>query len=197
MDVQYLVQVMGYPIVFLLIMGESVGIPLPGETALIVAAAAAGASGTFNLWGIIAAAATGALAGNSLGYWLGRRGGRAWLERLWKWLRLPLVYLQRAEHLFARHGSEAVLFGHFVTFLRVSSALLAGISHMPFVRFMVYNALGAILWATVFGVLGHVLGRNLPLLRRAMRDTGWAAAGVILVGIAAYILWHRAHTSNE
>jgi membrane protein DedA with SNARE-associated domain len=147
----------GLVLLFLLVAVESAGVPLPGETALIAAGVLA-AQGNYSIVTVIAVAATGAIVGDNAGYWLGRKGGRALLRRT------PIVrnYFERAlppaERFFERHGSKTVFIARFVAILRVTSAWLAGISHMSWWKFLFWNAAGGIVWATVVGVISYQFG---------------------------------------
>jgi membrane protein DedA with SNARE-associated domain len=147
----------GLVLLFLLVAVESAGVPLPGETALITAGVLA-AQGHYSIVTVIVVAATGAIVGDNVGYWLGRKGGRALLRRT------PIVRnhferaLPPAERFFARHGAKTVFIARFVALLRVTSAWIAGISHMPWWKFLFWNATGGIVWAAVFGVLSYQFG---------------------------------------
>jgi membrane protein DedA with SNARE-associated domain len=149
----------GLPLLFLAVMIESFGIPVPGETALIAFAVLA-AEGHYSIWAVIAVAAAAAIVGDNLGYWLiGRLGGRA-LFRRWNWLhRYSNRVLPRAESTMARHGAAAVFFGRFVAVLRYTVAWVAGLSRMPWGRFLFWNAAGGIVWATAVGLTAYYGGR--------------------------------------
>src|SRR6202795_4584793 len=142
----------GLPLLFVVVMIESFGIPLPGETALIAFGVLA-AQGHYSIASLIAVAAAGAIVGDNLGYWLiGRVGGRG-LFRRWRWLRqYSDRVLPRAESLMARHGGKTVFFGRFVSILRYTVAWVAGLARMPWWRFLFWNAAGGIRWANVGGV---------------------------------------------
>src|SRR4051794_41022815 len=148
----------GLFLVFVLVALESTGVPLPGETALIAGGVLA-SQGHYSIVWVIVLAAAGAIIGDNLGYWIGRKGGRAFLGRV------PYVrdYFARilppAERFFEQHGAKAVFFGRFVSILRVTAAWLAGISHMHWWRFLFWNALGGIVWATAFGIVAYYAGR--------------------------------------
>lgn len=147
----------GYPVLFALIFGECSGLPLPGETALLAAGVLAGA-GRLSLPLVIVVAVAAAVAGDTLGYWLGRRGGRAVLK-----LRGPLKAfrahaLEHGERFFERHGSKTVFLGRFVPGVRVVAAVLAGASAMPWPRFAVYNLSGAFVWAATVASLASLVG---------------------------------------
>ena len=106
------------------------GIPLPGETGLLIAAAAAGTGTVFSIWWVIAAASAGAIVGDTLGYWIGRKGGRVLLLKITGNFFIKAEHLDKAENFFKKHGAAAVFFGRSVSYLRVLTALLAGFSSM-------------------------------------------------------------------
>src|SRR5260221_3884945 len=145
----------GLPLLFVVVMLESFGIPLPGETALIAFGLLA-AKGHYSIASVIAIAAAGAIVGDNLGYWLiGRVGGRALFKR-WNWLnKYSDRVLPRAESLMARHGGKTVFFGRFVSILRYTVAWVAGLSRMPWWRFFFWNAAGGIAWATAVGLISY------------------------------------------
>lgn len=153
-----------YVMVGLIIGVESMGIPLPGEIALVSASLLA-ATGAVDPWWVAGAAATGAILGDSVGYAIGRRGGRRLLERLGR--RFPKHlgprHLAAGERMFARWGVWAVFFGRFVALLRILAGPLAGALHVPYRKFLLANAGGGLLWAfgTVFALysLGQVAER--------------------------------------
>jgi membrane protein DedA with SNARE-associated domain/membrane-associated phospholipid phosphatase len=174
----------GYIIVTLAILLESVGIPMPGETALVVAAAFAGA-GHLNIALVITCAAVGAIVGDAGGYWVGRRLGRPFLETHGKWLRLTPERIRKLEELFVRHGPMTIFFGRFFTLLRTFAAIFAGVGHMPYRTFTLYNALGGIVWSMCFGILGYLFGQNLPLLEHIAKTVGW----VLTIPLALMILF--------
>ena len=172
---------------FGLVAVESAGIPLPGETALITAAVLA-AGGRFNIVEVIAVAAAGAIVGDSTGYWIARKGGRKALAKI------PIArdalpkLLPRGERFFDRHGPKTVVIGRFVAGLRVTVAWLAGISHMPWGKFVVYNAIGGILWATTIGLVAYYFGNAVI---NAVEKYGLIAVGVIVVLAILAFFGHR------
>ncbi len=180
----------GYLAVLLAIAIESTGIPFPGETALIIAAVYAGTGGHLSIAGVIVAAAAGAILGDNLGYTIGRLGGYPLLRRFGKVLRLNERHLAYAAAYFQRHGDKTVFFGRFFAVLRAWAAFLAGVNRMPRRSFFIWNALGGIIWATSYGILGYLLGNNLPLLERILRILGLGGAIVlVVVVVAALITW--------
>ncbi len=193
-DILDLVARYGYAVVALLVFAEGVGLPLPGETALVIAAALA-AQGRLSLVGVIAAAAVGSVLGGTGGYWLGRGIGLAVLERPPRWLHLRPAGVARARRFFERYGPAAVFLGRFVALLRTLVGILAGASGMPFGRFSLYNALGGVVWASVVGSVSFFFGQHLPRLQRGLGRAGLAVALLIALLVALGLAWRwvRAH----
>lgn len=182
----------GYWAVLLFILIECLGIPFPGETMLLIAAVYAGTTHTVSIAGVIAAATIGASLGGEAGYWAGREGGYRLLARYGRYVFLTERKLKLGELLFAHHGTKVVFFGRFLAVLRAWAAFLAGCNRMDARVFAVYNAAGALLWSTAFGMLGYLLGRHKDQLERVVRGLGTAGviiATVIIVG--AVIFWLR------
>ncbi len=177
----------GLPLLFVVIMLESFGLPLPGETALIAFGVLA-SQGHYSIVWVIVLAAAAAIIGDNLGYWLlGRLGGRALFHR-WKWLeRYSDRVLPRAERIMARHGGKTVFFGRFVAVLRVTAAAVAGLAHMPWGRFLFWNASGGIVWAAGVGLAAFYGGKALG---DAIQRYGLYAAGVlaVLLGVGLFVL---------
>jgi membrane protein DedA with SNARE-associated domain len=162
---------------------ESVGLPLPGEAILIAAAIYAGKTGDLNIAEVIAAAATGAIIGDNIGYWVGREIGFRLLVRYGHYVGLTEPRIKVGQYLFQRHGGKIVFFGRFVALLRVLAALLAGVNRMSWPRFFFFNAAGAVLWATVFGLGAYTLGEDVEHLTRP------AAVALAFAGLAAIAMW--------
>jgi len=148
---------LGYPVLALLVFGESAGLPLPGETALLSAGGLA-AAGHLSLPAVIAVATLAAIAGDTLGYWLGRRGGQAFLTRDGLGAAHRRHALARADRFFARHGTLTVFFGRWIPGVRVVAAVAAGAGRMPWPRFALANGLGALAWAASVGTLAAAAG---------------------------------------
>ncbi len=144
-------------LLFALLLLESFGLPLPGETALIACGVLA-SQGALSIGAVIVTAAIAAILGDNLGYWTARRGGRALLERYSLTRRYAERYLPRGERFFARHGGKTVFIGRFVAVLRVTAAWIAGLSQMHWWRFLAWNAAGGIVWATLVGLVSYVVG---------------------------------------
>ena len=174
----------GYILVFFLILLESAGLPLPGESLLILAAAFA-SSGHLSIFGVIISAVLGAILGDMGGYWIGRRGGSVIMKRILG--RRYDEHLSKGRAFFDRHGAWAVFLARFVPIVRVVGANLAGITEMPFSTFTFFNAAGGLTWSVTMGSLGYVFGNNLPYLESLLRRLG---AGVfIAVCTIALAIW--------
>lgn len=171
----------GYLFLFLLVAVESFGIPLPGETALVTAAAFA-ATGRLNIVLVIVVAAAGAIIGDNAGYWIGRKGGLALVSRYGRHVGLTEKKLKWARTFFDRHGAKTVFLGRFIALLRSWAAALAGIGRMPYGVFTLFNALGGVVWASLFGTLGYLFGRNLPRLEHYLGRASLVIALVVVVG---------------
>ena len=163
-SLSHLLNSYGYWAVLLFVAIESSGIPFPGESMLIAAAVYAGTTHSFHIWLVIPAAVTGAIVGDNLGFLVGREGGYRLLRRYGHVVRLDERKLKLGIYLFRQHGGKVVFFGRFVAVLRAWAAFLAGTSRMPWNRFLVFNAAGGIVWATVFGLGGYLLGNNIHRL---------------------------------
>lgn len=178
----------GLPILFLVVMLESFGIPLPGETALIAFAILA-SQGHYPIEAVIGLAIAAAIIGDNLGYWLiGRVGGRKLFSK-WKWLeRYAERVLPDAEKLIARHGAKMVFFGRFIAFLRYTAAWVAGLGKMPWWKFLTWNALGGIVWATGVGLVAYYAGQKAAEALR--RDGIYAAVAIIIILIIGGVTVH-------
>jgi len=177
--------VLGYPSAGLGILIESSGIPFPGE-ALLLAAAAWAAARHHSLVLVIFFGFVGATAGADLGYWLGHRGGRPFVERFGHLFHIRPEQLARAELFFARHGDKAVLAARFVLGLRTWGSMLAGMARMPFWRFQLFSAIGGLAWAAIVGVAGYLLGSNLALLEAVIRAIG--IGGLVFIVVILSVL---------
>jgi membrane protein DedA with SNARE-associated domain len=186
----HLIETYGYWILFLLVAVESVGIPLPGETALVTAAAVA-ANGRLDVFWVFGIGALAAIIGDNCGYWFGRTGGLQLVERYGHHVGLSDVKLERVRGFYASHGSKTVLIGRFIAIMRSWAAILAGVMRMSYPRFIAVNAVGCILWTSVFTTLGYVFGRNLPLVEKYIREIGIALAIVVVAGLAILIIRRR------
>jgi membrane protein DedA with SNARE-associated domain len=178
-NLEDLLNTWGYGVVFAAMVLESAGLPLPGETVTLLAGYAAG-SGHLNLAGVIAAASSGAMVGDSIGYWVGRRAGWPLLLRVGRWLRQSPEQMEMLRLQFLNHAGKSVLLGRFVAVLRVVAGPMAGAVGMPYGRFLVFNCTGAVLWATTMVSLAWLGGRWIPFQRMV--------EGVLQFGIGALVL---------
>lgn len=183
-----LVESYGYGVVFLFVGIESLGIPLPGETVLVTAGALA-ALGHLSLWWVIVVAAAGAILGDAGGYWIGRRGGPALVRRYGSVIHFDEQKLSRVRAFFDRHGAKAVFLGRFVAIVRTWAALLAGTAEMPYGVFSLYNVLGGVTWAALFGTLGYLFGQSLPLLEHYIGQASLAVVLLIALVVALALAW--------
>jgi membrane-associated protein len=188
-NVTHLVEVFGYPLLFLIVMGESSGVPIPGETALIAAGVLA-SQGKLEVQFVIAIAAAAAIVGDNIGYQIGRKGGRWLLERPGRFERQRQQVLVTGEPFFERHGPKAVFFGRFVLGLRVWASWLAGATHMRWRSFFFWNACGGICWATGVGLVAYYLGESAGSAIEAFGIYGLAA---LLLAIGVFLVAHIRH----
>jgi membrane protein DedA with SNARE-associated domain len=196
-DVTHLLQTYGYLVVFFFVGVESTGIPLPGETVLLAAAIYAGATHHLEIAGIIVAAALGAILGDNLGYWVGREGGFRLLRRYGRWVRLDERKLKLAIYLFDRQGTKVVFFGRFVAVLRAWAAILAGTFRMRWMPFLIFNAAGGILWATIYGLAGYILGKSVHQLAGTIGRVSLVVAIVVIVISLWLIARHERRWEDE
>ena len=178
----------GYLAVFLLVMAESVGVPVPGETALVGAALYAGSTHKLEIEWIVAAAIAGAILGDNIGFAIGRYGGAKLLLRHGHKIHLDEARLKIGIWLFRRHGGKVVFWGRFVSILRTYAAFLAGANQMDWKRFLFFNAAGGIVWATVFGVLYYEFGGALQKFSTTIDIVLGAGGAAILV---AFAIWTK------
>ena len=184
------VDAVGYPAAGLGILIESAGIPFPGE-ALLLAAAAWAAARQHSIVLVILFGFIGATAGADLGYFLGYRGGRPFMERFGALFRVRPEHIARAELFFARHGDRAILASRFVLGLRTWGSMLAGMAHMPFWRFQVFSAIGALAWSILIGTAGYLLGSNLALIEAVVRGVGIGGLAIVVIVIVIAVLAQR------
>ena len=178
-SLQELLQSWGYGVIFAAMLLENAGLPLPGETVTLLGGYAAG-SGQLQVVGVLAAAAAGAILGDNVGYWVGRRAGWPLILRVGRLLGQSPEQLERLRESFQRHAGKSVLLGRFVAVLRVVAGPMAGAVHMPYRRFLLCNAAGALLWASTMVSLAWLGGRWVPLATMVR--------GVVQFGLGALLL---------
>jgi membrane protein DedA with SNARE-associated domain len=190
--VQHLITHYGYGAVFVIVMLESAGIPMPGETILVTAAVYAGTRHVLDIRWVIAAAAGGAILGDNIGFWVGREFGEPLLEKWGHLIGLDARKRMLGRYLFARYGGLIVFVGRFVALLRAFAALLAGANGLAPWRFFAFNAAGGIVWATIFGLGGYLLGAS---IHGIAGPVGWALLAVAL--IVGFVLCHYYKNHEE
>ena len=175
----------GYPVVFALIAIETMGIPVPGETALIAAALLAH-DGQLDIVPLIALASAAAIIGDNIGFAIGRKGGRRLFAAPGPLYEHRLKLLEHGEPFFAKHGPKAVFLGRWVSLLRIASAWLAGINNMRWRSFLPWNALGGVLWACSVGFGVYALGH---VAEDLFTVVGPVAAGLLAVTLGGVLAW--------
>lgn len=173
----------GYWAVFVGILLENLGIPLPGETVTLVGGFLAG-SDELNYWLVLSSAVGGAVIGGTCGYWIGRYAGWPFMLRLGRFFRISEERLVEAKDQFSQNAAKAVFFGRFIALLRIFAGPLAGIAEMSYVQFFLWNLVGAVTWAIVMVTLAFFVGRIVPLEQLV---AGMAQFGLVALIIA--IAW--------
>jgi membrane protein DedA with SNARE-associated domain len=181
--IQQLAHDYGYWAVFLGILLENLGVPLPGETITIAGGFLAG-SGELNYWFVLGSAIAGATVGGNLGYAIGRYGGWPMLLKLGQFFRFREEQLFDLKEQFSKNAAKAVFLGRFIALLRIFASPLAGIAEMPFWQFSLFNVLGAASWASVMVSLSYFLGQVVSLEKLV----GWAAQFAVFALLLA-VAW--------
>jgi membrane protein DedA with SNARE-associated domain len=187
----------GYWAVFFGVMLENAGLPVPGETILLVGGYfAASRPDQFNVIRVMLTAAIGAVIGDNIGFAIGHHFGRGFLLRVGRYFFLTPKRFENIENYFESHGNKTILVARFITGLRVFAALLAGASRkMPWRVFLIYNVAGAILWAIVITSLGYLFGASLPLLAKWVGRSGTILlVALLVIGVMA---WHFRRRKKE
>ena len=187
-NIGHLIETYGYVAVFLLVGAESLGVPVPGETALIVAGTYAGHTHKLNPWIIFLVASAGAIIGDNIGFWLGDKGGYRLARRYGHWVRLDEHKLKIARYVFDTHGAKVVFFGRFVSILRAYAAFLAGTSRMRWSKFLPANAAGGIVWAGIYTLISYFAGN---WLQGASGTIDLVIVGVAVLGVTSLLFFVR------
>ncbi|MBW4582468.1 MAG: DedA family protein [Tildeniella nuda ZEHNDER 1965/U140] len=195
--VEEVAQQYGYWAVFLGIFLESLGLPVPGETVTLAGGFLAG-NDQLNYWMVLADAASGAILGGNVGYWIGRRGGWSLLLKVGRVFRVGEERLESLKRQFSENAARTVFLGRFIALLRTFASPLAGIVQMPYLTFTVYNTLGAITWASVVVSLSYFAGQFVPL-EQMVAWAGQFAFVMLLVAIAWIMipLWLESRKAKE
>lgn len=178
----------GYWAVGTALLLENAGIPVPGETILLLASFLAYSERDLRLPWIMIVGTVAATLGDNLGFTLGNRGGRPLLARYQSTFRIQKSTIERGERLFARYGPATVFFARFVFGMRIIAGPLAGVLRMPWKKFAVFNFLGAALWVSVVSTAGYFFGRHWDKLQRGMKRFDVVVA-VIIVLVAVFLWW--------
>jgi membrane protein DedA with SNARE-associated domain len=196
-DLGHLISHYGYPAIAAVIGLESMGVPLPGETMLVLSAVYAATHSNLNIVGVIGAAALGAIVGDNIGYWVGREFGYPLLVRFGRYVGLTEARIKLGQYLFLRHGGKVVFFGRFFAVLRVLAAFLAGVNRMEWKTFLVANAAGGVLWSLVYGVGAYIFGAALLHTARPV-TIALVIIGLIIVVVATwYVRSHEAELERR
>jgi len=181
----------GLAALFLIVMLESGGVPLPGETALVAAGVFA-SRGKLDILAVVVVAAAAAIIGDNLGYWIGRTGGRGLLERSRLLSRWSDRVLPWAEEFFHRHGAKTIFIGRFFSVLRVTAAWMAGVSRMHWWRFFLWNAAGGICWAVLVGLVAYFAGEAVAnAISHYGLIGGGALVALVLAGLIGFHFWRK------
>jgi len=187
----------GYWAVALALLCENAGIPVPGETTLLLASFLAYSEHRLHLGWIIVVGTCAATVGDNIGYAIGHYGGRPLLERYQRFFRIQPATLQRGEDLFAHYGAAAVFFARFIFGLRVFAGPLAGVLRMRWRAFALFNFLGAALWVTCIASAGYLFGQHWRALARAMQRFNIAVL-IVAVAVVLYLWWrYRRHRPSK
>ena len=181
MNIDHLLHTYGYAAVFLLVGAESLGIPLPGETILIAAGVYAGSTHKLSAWAIFVVAATAAIIGDNIGFWIGDKGGYRLIHRYGHHVRVDESKIKIGRLVFDRHGGKVVFFGRFVSVLRTYAAFLAGTLKMHWRRFLPYNAAGGIVWAAIYTFIPYQVGSAINRVSSTVAIVAGVVAAVIIV----------------
>jgi membrane protein DedA with SNARE-associated domain len=184
----------GYWALAAILLLENAGIPLPGETVLLLASFLAYSQHELQLGWIIAVGTLAATLGDNLGFALGHYGGRPVLDRYQSIFRIPPATLTRGENLFTRYGAATIFFARFVFGMRIIAGPLAGVLRMPWRKFLLFNFLGAALWVSAIASVGYLFGRHWDRLEHILKRFDILA--VILLIVIAFYLWQRNRRSS-
>lgn len=178
----------GYWAVGVALLLENAGIPVPGETILLLASFMAYSEHDLRLSWIIVVATVAATVGDNLGFALGYYGGRPLLARYQSLFRIQKSTIERGEHLFERYGAATIFFARFVFGMRIVAGPMAGVLRMSWKKFAVFNFLGAAVWVGVISSVGYFFGRHWDKLESGMKRFDVVVA-VVVVAIAVFLWW--------
>ncbi|MFI5396997.1 MAG: DedA family protein [Candidatus Binatia bacterium] len=187
------VQNWGYYVVFVMAFLETsafVGLLVPGESVIVIAGLFA-ASGALNLTAVIGLASAGAILGDSVGYLIGYWFGESFFRKFGRYFLFNPRYLDDARRFFAEHGGKTVFLGRFVGYLRAFAPVVAGMSRMPYLWFVIANVCGGVVWAVTFSLIGYFVGNNWVTIEKYLGRAGVVAFAAGVVGIYVYVRFVR------
>jgi membrane protein DedA with SNARE-associated domain len=176
---------------------EGIGLPLPGETSLIIAAVIAGNQHDLNIVSVILTAAAASVVGRMLGYYIGRVFGYWLLLRYGFYWRINESRIKLGQYLFLRHGGKIIIVAQFIPILRAIAGVLAGANRMPWTHFLATNIIGALLWATFFGAAAYSLGRQIERVAGPMVIVLGLAAVVFIIIAGNFVRGHEAQLTAK
>jgi len=183
----------GYYLVFFALLLENVafiGLIVPGETVLLAASFFA-FWGEFNIVSVVLTAIAGAFIGNNIGYFLGRRGGRPFIERFGDRFFISKERIRAAEAYFDEHGGKTVFIGRFATGIRVFIPLLAGAAHMNYARFFLYTLAAVLIWTVGIGTLGYLFGQYWSWIVKVLGRIGWVGLAAVIILLLFFLISRR------
>src|SRR5215469_16027463 len=186
----------GYSAVGVTLLLENAGLPVPGETILLLASFLAYSERNLQLPTIIFVATGAAVIGDNLGYWIGHRGGRTLLERYQHVLGIRRSTINRGERLFERYGPTTIFFARFIAGMRIVAGPLAGVLRMDWPKFALWNFLGALVWVSVITAIGYFVGSNWDTLVRVVKHIHMSALAIAAL-VILFLWWRRRHTSGQ
>lgn len=196
-SIAHLIHAYGLMVVAAVVGLEGVGVPVPGETALIVASVIAGSKHELNILAVIATAAAASFVGRTVGYYIGREFGYWVLLRYGGYVRITEARIKLGQYLFLRHGGAIIIVAQFIPIMRTLAGILAGANRMPQAYFMVTNIIGATLWATVFGVASYYLGKQVERLAGSMVVVCVIGAAIAIIVAVNFMKGHEAQLVAE
>lgn len=185
-----------YTLIFLALFIESLGLPVPGLTIALIGAALAGQA-KLEIWLVVGLTVLGGVLGGLVSYWVGRTGGRRFLERWGRYIFITPDRLQRGEHYFHRYGAKILLVGRYLPVLCFGSGLLSGLARLPYRRFFLYNILSIALWAISHLTLAYIFGQNLAGLIQILNKVGLGMALLLALITGLFILFKLRQRQNR
>jgi len=196
-SIAHLIHAYGLLVVAVCISLEGIGLPLPGETSLIIASVIAGNRHDLNIVAVILTAAGASIVGRSIGYYVGRVFGYWLLLKYGIYWRITEPRIKLGQYLFLRHGGKIIIVAQFVPVLRSIAGILAGANRMPWPHFLATNIIGALIWAMFFGIAAYTLGRQIEKVAGPMVFVVGIAAVIFIIVAAFFVRSHEAQLAAE